>query len=216
MQGFEKTAQKPLSSKLVSKENDILVTVKDNDRKIMDRHDKHGPVVHGPLHCFHQKILLVVASCFEYCLDIGVQDDVGLHAQCIAAQHLSAHIRYCIVAASSHSASQFANHSAFYFVTLLAVHDLHIVHAQLFVKYLTMVGVGVALFHPQVHAQLVAVQNQFEDCIGMLAVAGKPQCAIPDHLFVDELSHFGHDALMVAEKLHLRRTVKIVVVAEHF
>jgi hypothetical protein len=49
----------------------------------------------------------------------------------------------------------------------------------------------------------------------MLAVAGKPQCAIPDYLFVDELSHFGHDALMVAEKLHLR-TVKIVVVAEAF
>ncbi len=50
----------------------------------------------------------------------------------------------------------------------------------------------------------------------MLAFAGKPQCAIPDHLFFDELSHFGHDALMVAEKLHLRRTVKIVVEAEHF
>ncbi len=159
MQGFEKTAQKPLSSKLVPKQNDILVTVKDNDRKIMGCHDKHGPVVHRPLHCFQEKILLVVASCFEHCLDISVQDDVGLHAQCTAARYLSAHIWYCIVAASSHSASRFANYSAFYFVTLLAVHDLHIVHAQLFVKYVTMVGVGVAIFHPQVHAQLVAVKN---------------------------------------------------------
>jgi hypothetical protein len=118
-----------------------------------------APVVHRPLNCFHQKILLVVASCFEYCLDRSVQDDVELHAQCTAARYLSAHIRYCIVAASSHSASRFANHSAFYFVTLLAVHDLHIVHAQLFVKYATTVGVGVAIFHLQVHAQLVAVKN---------------------------------------------------------
>jgi len=177
-------------------------------------------VVHGAAHCFHQKILLVVASCFESHFETGVpEEDVGMHVH-LVAEH-SANIWQPLVAASSHSAShhanQFANYfpnpSASHFATHFAVHDLQIFDAQPFVKCV----MGVVMFHSRGHlVHFVSVKHYFEACFGILVVAEECPCVMTvGHPLVDELSQFEHYALTVAEELHLRRNVQTVV-AEHF